>query len=102
MSKSMYDRRWQARRARQLAAFPLCRLCREISGRIVAATVADHVEPHRGDPVKFAGPLQSLCAHCHNSLKQQIEKGGGFRGSDLQGNPIDPGHPWNKAPGRAE
>jgi hypothetical protein len=31
-------------------------------GKIVAARIADHIEPHRGDPIKFwTGALQSLC-----------------------------------------
>ncbi len=44
---------------------------------MVAATVADHVEPHRGDPVKFwEGRLQSLCKPCHDRDKQREENGG--------------------------
>jgi hypothetical protein len=32
-------------------------------GLIVAARIADHIEPHHNDPVKFwTGALQSLCA----------------------------------------
>lgn len=94
---NLYDRKWRKRRARQLEAYPLCRICKDVRGLVVVATVADHQVPHRGDPVLFAGPLQSLCAECHNSLKQSIEKGGLglIRGSDLQGNPLDPRHQWN-------
>lgn len=98
MSGPLYDRRWRQRRADQLRAHPLCRLCLEIRGEARPATVADHITPHRGDPVLFAGPLQSLCAPCHNGVKQSLESGGdGFiRGSDARGNPLDPRHPWNK------
>jgi hypothetical protein len=36
--------------------------------------VCDHVDPHRGDPVKFFdGPFQSLCKWHHDSVKQAIE-----------------------------
>ena len=36
----------------------------------------DHIDPHRGDEAKFwAGPFQTLCANCHNSMKQSQEKG---------------------------
>jgi hypothetical protein len=36
------------------------------------ATVADHIEPLKGDPVRFwYGELQSLCVDCHDVLKQQ-------------------------------
>ncbi|EQA96840.1 hypothetical protein V475_20370 [Sphingobium baderi LL03] len=66
--------RWQRLRARQLASEPLCAMCHP---RVTSATVCDHKEPHRGDEVKFwTGPFQSLCASCHNSDKQRIEKGG--------------------------
>lgn len=96
MAKSLYDRRWRKRRAHQLALFPLCRMHLD-RGEVVAAQVADHIVPHRNDPVLFAGPLMSLCAECHNSVKQSIEKGGDglIRGCDARGNPLDPRHPWN-------
>jgi hypothetical protein len=70
----------------------------EVRGQASIATVADHITPHRGDPVLFAGPLQSLCAPCHNGVKQSLEQGGDglIRGSDARGNPLDPRHPWNK------
>jgi 5-methylcytosine-specific restriction endonuclease McrA len=88
---------WQKRRAQQLRDEPLCRLCRDVHGRVTAATVADHVVPHRSDPVLFAeGALQSLCSTCHNSLKAQQEKSGTFRGCDAQGYPLDPAHWWRK------
>lgn len=66
---------------------PLCRFC-AAHGRVTAATVADHIEPHRGDIAKFwRGELQSLCAHCHNSTKQAMEKSGRIKGCDTDGNP---------------
>jgi len=70
--------RWQKRRAAQLASEPLCAICLA-AGRVTAATVADHIEPHRGDPVKFwEGALQSLCDEapwrCHSSVKQREER----------------------------
>ena len=68
----------------------------DLRGRVTAASVADHVEPHRGDPVKFEGPLQSLCASCHSSIKQSLERTGRIKGHDRRGNPIDPMHPWNR------
>lgn len=93
----LYDTvRWKRRRARQLRDEPLCRLCLALHNVVTGATVADHIEPHRGDPELFwNGELQSLCDSCHSSLKQQQERSGRFEGSDLDGNPIDPAHPWN-------
>ena len=77
--------RWQRLRAEQLAREPLCRMCAE-AGRVTAATVCDHVDPHRGDEAKFwAGPFQSLCDaapwRCHSRAKQREERrpGGGLK-----------------------
>ena len=92
----LYDRKWQKCRAAQLRAHPLCRLCMDVRGLVTAASVADHVVPHRGDPVLFEGPLQSLCAPCHNSWKQSLESGGYIKGCDLTGAPLDPNHQWNR------
>lgn len=65
--------KWQKLRERQLSADPLCSMCRP---RITPATVCDHVKPHKGNEALFwSGPFQSLCATCHNSDKQRIEKG---------------------------
>jgi 5-methylcytosine-specific restriction protein A len=81
MTKPEHDRwyktsRWQKLRRRQLSAEPLCRMCKD-DGRITAAAICDHVEPHRGDEAKFwVGPFQSLCAEHHNRTKQSTEKGG--------------------------
>lgn len=64
--------------------------------KLVAATVADHIKPHNGDPELFEGDLQSLCTPCHSKVKQ-IEESRGFRiGCDTDGRPIDPNHPWNR------
>ena len=64
---------WLAIAAAQLRIEPLCRFCKA-KGRIIAATVCDHVERHNGDPVKFwNGPFQSLCASCHSGEKQRME-----------------------------
>lgn len=50
-------------------------MCR-MRGIFTVATVCDHIE-HRGDNATFwTGPFQSLCATCHNSTKQRMEKGG--------------------------
>jgi len=59
---------WQRRRRHQLQTEPLCRIYLE-AGRVVPATVADHIESHRGDYNAFRlGQLRSLCAECHNAL----------------------------------
>ena len=74
--------RWKKLRAMQLGKAPLCAFCLR-RGVVTAASVADHVEPHRGDLRKFwHGALQSLCKRCHDSDKQAIEKGGKVYGED--------------------
>ncbi|TDX64009.1 hypothetical protein EDE12_106154 [Methylosinus sp. sav-2] len=65
--------RWRAIRAQQLASEPICRMCLA-DGVVTAASVCDHVEPHRGDAYKFwNGPFQSLCEFHHNRDKQREE-----------------------------
>jgi 5-methylcytosine-specific restriction endonuclease McrA len=87
---------WQRRRTLQLSMHPLCSFC-ERRGVTTPASVADHVEPHKGNWNKFAlGPLQSLCESCHNSTKRLIESRGYGIDIDDDGWPTDPNHPANK------
>lgn len=88
--------KWQRRRHHQLRIHPLCAMC--LARNIPEpATVADHVTPHRGDPIKFwAGDLQSLCKPCHDSRKR-MEEGRGYQiDVGLDGWPSDPRHPANQ------
>src|SRR5690348_4661805 len=67
--------RWKRLRLVHLAREPLCAMC-TAEGMVTAATVVDHVTPHRGDVVAFwRGPFQSLCQSHHSSDKQRIENG---------------------------
>ena len=63
----LYKRKsWLERRRRQLMKQPLCEECMK-RGRVSLATVADHVEDHKGDLSLFLhGELQSLCFSCHS------------------------------------
>lgn len=66
--------RWKAIRHWQLSTQPLCIMCLAVEV-VEAASVCDHVEPHRGNESLFwSGPFQSLCAHHHNSAKQREER----------------------------
>jgi 5-methylcytosine-specific restriction protein A len=105
-----YTRRWKNYRDRFLQAHPLCAMHLK-QGRPVAATVVDHVKPHRlgeaiesGDEERivvarklFWDPKnhQALCESCHNSHKQRMEKSGAVVGCDQSGRPADPNHHWN-------
>ena len=90
-------KRWHRLRWHQLQAEPLCRYCAAM-GRTTAATVVDHITPHKGGESLFHDPanLQSLCKPCHDSAKQAEEKSGRVIGGDVNGVPLDPNHHWNR------
>lgn len=62
-----YDSRWRRARRAFLQAHPLCAECLR-NGRYTAATVVDHIIPHRGDMNLFWDERnwQSLCRDCHD------------------------------------
>lgn len=62
-----YDSRWKNARNRFLKVNPLCVRGKE-EGRLVKATVVDHVKPHRGDKKLFwdESNWQALCKRCHD------------------------------------
>lgn len=62
-----YGSRWQKARLSFLAQHPLCVECQR-EGRVTAATVVDHIRPHRGDPVLFwdKSNWQPLCKYHHD------------------------------------
>lgn len=83
-------------RAEQLRKDPLCRKCKAL-GYDRSATIADHVEPHRGDLYAFLhNELQSLCKQCHDSAKQSEDVRGYDKTVGLDGWPDDPRHPVNQ------
>ena len=75
-------------RAYQLASKPLCAYCMGL-GIVTAASVADHIRPHRGNVSLFYDPenLQSLCQSCHDSTKAREEHLGHEIGFDASGLP---------------
>ena len=91
-----YGRRWGKARAAFLCRFPLCRMCFQ-EGKVVEATVVDHIKPHKGNDKLFWNEdnWQSLCSSCHSGAKQQQEATGVLRGCSEDGLPLDGGHPWN-------
>jgi 5-methylcytosine-specific restriction protein A len=89
--------RWQRTRAHQLQAEPLCQRCKR-EGRITAATICHHIDKTSKDNPEtfFAGPFESRCKPCHDTIEQSIERLGYEKGSTADGKPIDPLHPWNR------
>lgn len=75
--KRGYGRAWQRYRLGYLANHPLCVGC-ESRGRIVPATVVDHIKPHKGDMILFwdESNHQAMCKRCHD--KKTASKDGGF------------------------
>ena len=90
--------RWKKLRDAQLKAHPTCQCPHNCGQR---ATVVDHIKRHNGDPRLFWNPrnLQSMAKTCHDSRKQSQERGGhGFdMGSDTNGQPLNPQHPWHSS-----
>jgi 5-methylcytosine-specific restriction enzyme A len=72
-----YGSAWQRARAAFLRQHSQCAACAR-RGRVTAATVVDHREPHKGDPVKFWDTTrwQALCKPCHD--RKTATQDGGF------------------------
>lgn len=89
-----YTRQWDVFRLAFLREHPLCAMC-EAQGRVTAASVVDHIVPHRGDMAIFwrEGNHQPLCPPCHNSAKQAEERRGYSDAIGADGWPADPAHP---------
>lgn len=71
-----YSKVWDRYSRMFLAMHPLCVRC-EAEGRVTASQVTDHIEPHRGDPVRFwaSSNHAALCKACHDR-KTATEDGG--------------------------
>lgn len=67
--------RWRKLRADQLRRQPWCRM-HTAKGERIAGSHVDHIKAHRGNRELFFAPanLQSLCATCHNKVKQSHER----------------------------
>jgi 5-methylcytosine-specific restriction protein A len=62
-----YGYKWRIASKTYLANNPLCVECFK-RRRLVAATVVDHIVPHKGNPSLFWNQAnwQALCKRCHN------------------------------------
>lgn len=62
-----YNAEWRVARRSFLSAHPLCVECMK-ENRLTAATVVDHIIPHRGDMKLFwdESNWQPLCKICHD------------------------------------
>ena len=66
-AKRGYGSKWQCLSKAYLRKHPLCVKCLA-QGRFMAATVVDHIVPHRGDPHLMwdESNWQALCKPCHD------------------------------------
>jgi 5-methylcytosine-specific restriction protein A len=72
-----YNTRWEKARKTYLMRNPLCVMCQK-EGRVTAATVVDHIIPHKGDTRLFwdtENNWQALCKPHHDRDKQREERG---------------------------
>lgn len=92
----LYGAKWRRISQHYLVLNPFCVYCEQL-GTVELATVVDHKIPHKGDKQLFwdRKNWQGLCKPCHDGPKAKLEASGHLVGNDLQGDPIDPGHPWN-------
>lgn len=88
--KRLYDARWNKTAKEFLNAYPLCCLC-ALDGIVKAATIVDHIKPHKGDRNLFWDEKnwQPLCKLCHDRRKQRIERRGKEITYGLDGFPIE-------------
>lgn len=72
-----YGGRWQRERLAFLAGHPLCTMCQQ-QGIVTAASVVDHIIPHKGDYTLMwsHSNWQPLCKPHHDRTKQSMDKGG--------------------------
>lgn len=79
-----YDSEWERAAASHLQRHPLCAYC-ALNQVVTAATLVDHLYPHRGDRTLFWRRewWVSSCGSCHSGFKQQIERTGRSALDDL-------------------
>jgi 5-methylcytosine-specific restriction protein A len=79
-----YDSKWRTARNAYLASHPLCAAC-GLTGVVEAATVVDHIVPHKGDQTAFwdRANWQPLCKRHHD--QKTSNKDGGFGRKYRQG-----------------
>jgi 5-methylcytosine-specific restriction protein A len=66
-SRRGYGKRWQRESKKFLATHPFCVRCQQ-QGKLVSATVVDHITPHRNRPELLWDwhNWQPLCKPCHD------------------------------------
>lgn len=75
--KRGYNSAWRKARENYLTKHPFCAECLK-HGKHTAATVVDHIKPHKGDKHLFwdSNNWQALCKQCHD--RKTASTDGGF------------------------
>jgi 5-methylcytosine-specific restriction protein A len=88
-------RKLQRQRARLFREQPLCVVCLA-KGRVTPATERDHIIPLSQGGTDTDDNVQALCSACHKAKSQsEMNREGLAPGCDVNGLPLDPGHPFN-------
>jgi len=74
----LYGPAWRKYRIAFLRAHPFC-MCEKHAGKLVAASIVDHIVPHHGDEMLFWDPEnhQSLAKACHDAKTATFDHGFG-------------------------
>jgi 5-methylcytosine-specific restriction enzyme A len=88
-------RRGVAQRLRRLANEPLCRDC-FAKGVITPSTVPDHIIPFACGGTDDDSNIRCLCDACHKIRTAEQFAHRVVHGTDVNGRPLDPSHPWNR------
>jgi 5-methylcytosine-specific restriction endonuclease McrA len=93
MSDPFYrSHRWIQLRADCLARDPVCRT----PGCGRPSTHADHIVPRAEGGADALHNLRGLCPSCHNRRSATGNAAPRAVGCDERGQPLDPGHWWNR------
>lgn len=96
-----YGRAHELMRAQVLREEPLCRACLA-AGRVGATEIADHIIPKAEGGTDDRSNYQGLCTPCskvktaEEALRARGLSRSPAQGSDEDGWPVDPNHPWNR------
>lgn len=94
-SGRLRGRRGVAQRKRRLESERLCRDC-EAKGILTLSTVPDHIIPLALGGTDTDDNIRCLCAACHKLRTAEQFGHRVVHGSDINGRPLDPAHPWNR------
>lgn len=89
--RKLYDRKWTKLARGVIRANPVCVRCRNRPSRHCDHIVPVKVAPHRRYD---RSNLQALCKICHDAITAAYELGSLNGACDVDGNPLDPWHPW--------